>query len=47
MNNELRIGIIGCGRIGARHAGHIARLAKLEAVCDIKPDHADFFWGSI
>ena len=43
MNNELRIGIIGCGRIGARHAGHIHRLAKLEAVCDIRPDHAISF----
>lgn len=29
------IALVGCGRIGHRHAEHIARLAKLSSVCDI------------
>ncbi len=36
MSAKLKVGIVGCGRIGARHAGHIDRLAQLIAVCDIK-----------
>jgi len=32
---KLNIGIIGCGRIGNRHAKHIATYGKLVAVCDI------------
>ena len=35
---ELRIAIIGCGRIAERHAEHIIREAKLVAVCDTKKD---------
>lgn len=33
--------IIGCGRIAQRHAGHIARLGKLKAVCDTDSIRAD------
>jgi UDP-N-acetyl-2-amino-2-deoxyglucuronate dehydrogenase len=43
MSKKLKIGIIGCGRIGARHAGHIQRLAELVAVCDVKIDQAASF----
>ena len=32
---NLSFGIVGCGRIGNRHAGHIKKLASLKAVCDI------------
>lgn len=31
----LKIAIIGCGRIGERHAKHASTYGKLEAVCDI------------
>ena len=34
-NSDLTFGVIGCGRIGTRHAGHIKKLATLNAVCDI------------
>lgn len=36
-------GLIGCGRIGARHAEHIAKQGKLIAVCDTDPIKADSF----
>lgn len=39
--SNIRIGLIGCGRIAHRHAGHIHRLAKLAAVCDIDKGKAD------
>jgi predicted dehydrogenase len=32
--------IIGCGRIGQRHAEHINKVANVKAVCDIVPDKA-------
>lgn len=32
--DKIRVGIVGCGRIAQRHAGHIARLGRLAAVCD-------------
>jgi predicted dehydrogenase len=37
MENKrpLRIALIGCGRIGNRHANHISSQAELVAVCDI------------
>jgi len=38
--SNLKIGIIGCGRIAQRHAEHIANKAKLVAVCDIVPEKA-------
>lgn len=31
----IKFGIIGCGRIGLRHAEHISKLGKLVSVCDI------------
>lgn len=37
---SIKIGILGCGRIATRHAGHVSRLAKLSAVCDIKEERA-------
>ncbi|TAL50388.1 MAG: Gfo/Idh/MocA family oxidoreductase [Chitinophagaceae bacterium] len=33
--DKLQFAIIGCGRIGQRHAGHIESVGKLAAVCDI------------
>ena len=35
--------LIGCGRIGERHAEHIARLGKLSAVCDVDEERAGKF----
>jgi len=35
MSKTLRFGIIGCGRIGARHAEHISNNGILSAVCDV------------
>jgi UDP-N-acetyl-2-amino-2-deoxyglucuronate dehydrogenase len=34
--NQLKFGIIGCGRIAQRHAEHIQKTGKLIAVCDIE-----------
>jgi UDP-N-acetyl-2-amino-2-deoxyglucuronate dehydrogenase len=39
--SKLNIAVIGCGRIGQRHAEHINSLANLVAVCDIKNDRAN------
>ena len=33
--DKIRVGLIGCGRIAGRHAGHIKHLGQLAAVCDI------------
>jgi predicted dehydrogenase len=41
--SKIRFAIIGCGRIAARHAEIINKVAHLQAVCDIKPDRADTF----
>lgn len=38
---SIKFGIIGCGRISARHAQHISNNGKLVAVCDIVKDRAD------
>ncbi len=38
--DPLRFGIIGCGRIAGRHAGHIANNGQLVATCDIVPERA-------
>ena len=35
---KLNIGIIGCGRIGNRHAKHISNYGNLIAVCDINSE---------
>ncbi len=39
--SALKIGILGCGRIGNRHAEHAANVGELVAVCDIVPERAD------
>ncbi|MEP1033655.1 Gfo/Idh/MocA family oxidoreductase [Ekhidna sp.] len=38
--NKVRVGLIGCGRIAQRHAGHIAKLGELAAVCDVNAEKA-------
>ncbi len=40
MMSRINFAIIGCGRIGERHAQHINNLGKLTAVCDIDEDKA-------
>jgi len=37
----IRFAIIGCGRIGQRHAEHIHNKGKLIAVCDVLKERAD------
>ena len=37
----LNFAIIGCGRIAQRHAEHISKRGKLQAVCDVVPEKAD------
>lgn len=39
--SNIKVAIIGCGRIGGRHAGHISNYAELVAVCDIDKNKAD------
>lgn len=41
MSEKLKFGIIGCGRIATRHAGHISRLGELIAVCDTNEGRAE------
>lgn len=41
MKSNIRIGLIGCGRIAQRHAEHISNYGILVAVCDIVKDKAD------
>lgn len=38
---KLKLAIIGCGRIGKRHAEHINNKCKLVAVCDVVQANAD------
>lgn len=40
MNKNLNFAIVGCGRIGTRHAGHIRNNGNLLAVCDIEDEKA-------
>ncbi len=42
-NEKVTFALVGCGTIGDRHAGHIARLSRLVAVCDVKPERAELF----
>jgi UDP-N-acetyl-2-amino-2-deoxyglucuronate dehydrogenase len=42
MKKKLRIAILGCGRIGKRHAEHAAIQGLIVAVCDINKESADF-----
>lgn len=39
-DRSYQFAIAGCGRIAHRHAGHIAKLGKLKAVCDISASNA-------
>lgn len=39
--NKVKFAIIGCGRIGTRHAHHISNQGKLIAVCDTEKSKAD------
>ncbi|WP_298314748.1 Gfo/Idh/MocA family oxidoreductase [uncultured Aquimarina sp.] len=41
MKKELNFAIVGCGRIGNRHAGHINNNGTLKAVCDIEFDKGE------
>jgi predicted dehydrogenase len=38
--DKLKFAVIGCGRIAARHAEIINKIARLSSVCDIKPERA-------
>lgn len=40
MSKDLNFAVIGCGRIGTRHAEHIKNNGNLVAVCDIVEDKA-------
>lgn len=42
-NNKMNIAIVGCGRIGGRHAEHISNYAHLAAVCDNVPEKVKDF----
>jgi UDP-N-acetyl-2-amino-2-deoxyglucuronate dehydrogenase len=35
VESKLQFAIIGCGRIGQRHAKHISTVGMLKAVCDV------------
>jgi len=35
---NLKFGIVGCGNIGSRHAGHVSSVGELYAVCDTNSD---------
>lgn len=39
--NTIKFALVGCGRIGGRHAHHIKNMGVLVAVCDIDPVKAD------
>src|SRR5689334_19315293 len=41
MNDKIKFGIVGCGRIAQRHAEHIQNKGELVAVCDIVKERAD------
>lgn len=41
MAEQLKFGLVGCGRIAQRHAEHIGNKAVLRAVCDVVPEKAD------
>lgn len=43
---SIRFGLVGCGRIGERHAKHISNLGKLVAVCDINREKAERLAGT-
>ncbi|MEO1786929.1 MAG: Gfo/Idh/MocA family oxidoreductase [Pseudomonadota bacterium] len=39
--NSIGFAIVGCGRIGTRHAGFASKLGNLHGVCDIVPTRAE------
>ncbi len=41
MSKDLNFAVIGCGRIGTRHAEHIKNIGNLVAVCDIVENKAN------
>lgn len=43
MIKKIKFALIGCGRIGSRHAEHISNVGVLKAVCDIKKERAQKF----
>ncbi len=43
MTGKRRIALVGCGKIGERHAALISTKAELVAVCDISKSKADAF----
>ncbi|HYC85921.1 MAG TPA: Gfo/Idh/MocA family oxidoreductase [Chryseosolibacter sp.] len=36
--NQIKFALIGCGKIGERHASHIRSQGVLQAVCDVDPE---------
>ncbi|HLT73999.1 MAG TPA: Gfo/Idh/MocA family oxidoreductase, partial [Ohtaekwangia sp.] len=38
--SQITFALIGCGRIGHRHAQHISAKGKLQIVCDIDEEKA-------
>ena len=38
---KIKVAIVGCGRIGTRHAGHANEKGDLVAVCDVNRDRSD------
>lgn len=43
LKDKISIALVGCGRIGARHAEHIKTYGKLAAVCDIDVEKSTSF----
>ncbi|MEO7219866.1 MAG: Gfo/Idh/MocA family oxidoreductase [Gemmatimonadaceae bacterium] len=41
MQPRLTFGIVGCGRIAARHAEHIVKLGRLVGTCDVVVERAE------
>ena len=40
---KLKFALVGCGRIGSRHAEHIVKIGELIAVCDIDSNKLEHF----
>ncbi|AXI56835.1 gfo/Idh/MocA family oxidoreductase [Sulfitobacter sp. JL08] len=40
QTNSPGYAIVGCGRIGKRHAGHAVKFGRLTSVCDVDPEKA-------
>lgn len=38
MTHPIRFALVGCGRIGSRHIGHIPKYGRLVAACDSVPE---------